>query len=499
MCIMLYKDDVYDSVLDPFDVLNESIYLTIDESTIYSDMIPIIENSRLNTYLTESTYNHIPNTTVILDESDIIEDPTIIQDYTDYVIRPISKRNPQYVFVETCCILWLQEAFDPHKYTSSEPENWGGQGTLSKALGGIHAIVGSTKQNPNYITDADIKNFFQPLEQLIGPIDYNKIDKQKVIKSIINTGGWIGNLKDGSIANLLGYSAKKTSPIPPFLQKFIQSTSQQPIPTTPPVQPQQSTTDKPKLHFSISSILKRKYNINPKDKNAIITKRQKMTDALTDLKELFGEKFDQTKIDAKVLVKSLNKFHHVSNFSDETLFSILGSNPFESEYQGEKAPWEIEQPKERKRNTSLEDQIGKPAESAPNRDITSSNQEPLTTRQIDNTSSYFQRAKNFTLANKKKIGVGVALGLGAAGLYKYISYKLDQKPKSVIAKRIAALRGVYHTWMKKAFNSKHSNVIKRAAAILLQVIDMLLEKLQTGTENIYRAVYKMKRRSSYAI
>ena len=111
--IMLYKEDVYDSVLDPFDVLNESIYLTIDESTIHSDMIPIIENSRLNTYLTESTYNyHIPNTTVILDESDIIEDPTIIQDYTDYVIRPINEQHNEYQYILECIDTWIDNDYD---------------------------------------------------------------------------------------------------------------------------------------------------------------------------------------------------------------------------------------------------------------------------------------------------------------------------------------------------------------------------------------------------
>ena len=112
MYIMLYKDDVYDSVLDPFDVLNESIYLTMDESTIHSDMIPIIENNRLNTYLTESTYNHIPNTTVILDESDIIEDPTITQDYTDYVIRPINEQHNEYQYVLECIDTWIDNDYD---------------------------------------------------------------------------------------------------------------------------------------------------------------------------------------------------------------------------------------------------------------------------------------------------------------------------------------------------------------------------------------------------
>lgn len=503
---MLYTEEyMYDNVINPFDILNEAIYLTIDESTITNDMIPIIQNNRLNTYLIESTYNYIPsNTTVILDEADVIEDPTIINEYNDYVIRPLSKYNSQYIFVETCCYFWLQEAFDPKKYNRSSNNHWDNQNILVQAIYNNPYNHSIQKVDPTNTSDTNIKKYLLPLEALIGPIDINKLDKQKLIKHMKYNQGWIGNSSDGSIAQLLGYSTKKSAPIPPFLQQFILSQNSSASTPQTPVQPQQNQSyqntkqqevakkDNSKLHFSISPIIKRKYNINPRDKNAKITERQKMQDAINDLKELFGDKFDEKKLDSRKLYNALNKHKHVSNFSDETIYNILGDNPFESEYNGEQAPWELKKEKQQSTQTNIS------TISSNNVDNSSSTPE---IRHVNN-QTFIQKSKNYILNNKKKIGVGVALGLGAVGLYKYVSYKLDQKPKSFIAQRIAALRRIYFNWMNKALKVKNyniSNTLRKAASIILQVIDMLLEKLQSVTENIYRKSHNIKRRNSYAV
>jgi hypothetical protein len=72
-----------------------------------------------------------------------------------------------------------------------------------------------------------------------------------------------------------------------------------------------------------------------------------------------------------------------------------------------------------------------------------------------------------------------AAGAGLAGYLAYKQYK--NKPKSVIGKRIAALRKVYTKFMKKAQSAKDSgiaNKLKKVAAKILSVIDKLLEFLQ---------------------
>jgi hypothetical protein len=80
----------------------------------------------------------------------------------------------------------------------------------------------------------------------------------------------------------------------------------------------------------------------------------------------------------------------------------------------------------------------------------------------------------------KKIAAAVAgTALVGAGIYAYQQYK--NKPKSVIGKRIAALRKVYTKFMNKAQSSRDSGVaakLKKIAAKILQVIDKLLGYLQ---------------------
>ena len=92
-------------------------------------------------------------------------------------------------------------------------------------------------------------------------------------------------------------------------------------------------------------------------------------------------------------------------------------------------------------------------------------------------------AGNWVKNNKVKTAVGVGLGAAAigGGIYAYKQYK--NKPRSVIAKRIAALRGVYKKFMLEAQrNPQKANVFKRIAAKILSVIDKLLGYLQNKAD-----------------
>lgn len=82
---------------------------------------------------------------------------------------------------------------------------------------------------------------------------------------------------------------------------------------------------------------------------------------------------------------------------------------------------------------------------------------------------------------------GALLGgtAGAAyGVFKAVqAYR--NKPKSVIAKKIASLRSIYSKWMKRAQSSRDSGIaakLKRGAAKILQVIDKLMAFLQRKTD-----------------
>lgn len=81
-------------------------------------------------------------------------------------------------------------------------------------------------------------------------------------------------------------------------------------------------------------------------------------------------------------------------------------------------------------------------------------------------------------------GVGAAAAIGGLGLaikkgYDYVKAAQD-KPKSWIGQKIAALRKVYQAWMQKAEKGGPGvgAKIKQAAAKLMSIIDALMAKMQ---------------------
>lgn len=186
-----------------------------------------------------------------------------------------------------------------------------------------------------------------------------------------------------------------------------------------------------------------------KDSKGVITNKQSLDDAIADLKKIFGSDLNMHFLNKNRLQELLDKNGHIANLNDVTICNLVGlPNPFNSILPKKAAP---------------------PAN-------------PTVQR-------YLGRAKDALWNNKGKISAGLVAAAGAVGLYKYISHKLDQKPKSAIGKRIAALRHIYTAWMEKAKRSTDSGIavkLRKAAATILQVIDMLLSKIQNSAERTYR-------------
>jgi len=87
-------------------------------------------------------------------------------------------------------------------------------------------------------------------------------------------------------------------------------------------------------------------------------------------------------------------------------------------------------------------------------------------------------SSGMSLGKKAAIGAGVATAIGSS-ILTYRQYQ--NKPKSVIAKRIAALRQTYSKFMsqaQKAPNDGIKNKLKHVAAKILSVIDKLMAFLQ---------------------
>lgn len=97
-------------------------------------------------------------------------------------------------------------------------------------------------------------------------------------------------------------------------------------------------------------------------------------------------------------------------------------------------------------------------------------------------------AKDVLGDNKKDLAIigGSVAAATAAGTLAYKALKASQnKPKSWIAKKIAALRSVYSKWLARAnkeTNANKAGAIKKICAKIMNVIDALMQKLQTAAD-----------------
>ena len=112
----------------------------------------------------------------------------------------------------------------------------------------------------------------------------------------------------------------------------------------------------------------------------------------------------------------------------------------------------------------------------------------------DATKKFHQKrvagfGKDAAISAAKGVGkiaaTAAAVGAAGFGLKKFYNYvtQADHKPASWISQKIAALRSLYYSWMKKAQKGGPGvgAKIKQAAAKLLSIIDALMKKLQHAT------------------
>ena len=543
---MLYKDDVYDSVLDPFDVLNESIYLTIDESTIYSDMIPIIENSRLNTYLTESTYSYIPNTTVILDESDIIEDPTIIQDYTDYIVRPINEQHNEYQYILECIDTWIDNDYDDNLLLEmillESPRT-----KMRITDLGAQEIEKIDKLHQNAIA------YVQGQQKKNDPILLSQIEKLKTnpkfydsTKSDYTGPGWqerhriVDDFNEKHVSNrgtaafsLFDQMQRDSDRLksallsdPRMVRRVVdlsrtKEEEQQKHRRSQSTQARRSSDmflfreqlrkNRDAAERKLNNYTKKCFKIHnvhsinqlPEKEKLIVTILQARFDKASlkydrpDLSDGFLQKYDNQIEKAQNNLRNLNK-----NTKDITA-KVNGTPSQQNTQRSTGSSSSSTSPSQ----DPLGDKKGKPAGTpTPPPNNTPPKQDAPAVPSNNNNQSRLSRATTLMKNNKGKIGLGVGLAVGAGlayknrdklkslaikGLENYQQYK--NRPKSVIAKRIAALRGIYKKFMINAQrNPQKANVFKRMAAKILSVIDKLLHYMQNkadGTNRAYNANY----------
>ena len=539
------------NIINPINLLDRAVYLTESESHINEEMIPIVENRRLNTYLTESAYDYIPNTTIILDESDIIEDPTIVNEYEDYVIRPQSVYSDEYQYVLECISTWIDNGYndsllinlleDQYRYEYTA-EGKAKRDNLYKQKMKLLDDIDSREDYDNRTYGAGL---FRHIQGYVGDRlrRAGETDKPKKYSDLSNdekgylarqaakrkmrqrmAGRMSSQEKNDLSAQIQADYDKQLEQIrsDPRLatrkvnlkrtdleafEKSERSKKQQELKRTKKIKPYTDSYDRAKTRLSKFSkaVADRPYD---KRQGAIIQKlqaRAKMAEERKNYAQLHNGE------DIQKIVKNHNWNHgqpndsegylqaKIKNDDQNAVLAKLRQERLKAKQDAKKAkeqevidkaksssPPQTPQPTKPntpppqqntpkpQSNTPLEDKKGKPAEVKPN---TPPPQQPPSKPQ--STGSNNQNTNNksgLKTWQKGAIGAGAAAAVGA-GIYAYQQYK--NKPRSVIAKRIAALRGIYRKFMVNAQrNPQKAGIFKRIAAKILSVIDKLMSFMQ---------------------
>ena len=327
---MLFKEN---SLSSPFSILDEAIYISEKENMLTEDMIPLVENSRLNTILVDSRYidedtSIGDNVSVVVNEEDAIMNPSILHIADNVVIRPISPFDEEYIICNELCEQWLIQEANDHHYD------------ISYHLGGT-----------------------KPAKPVYDP-----------------------------------------------------------------------------------------YNPDRKFRNT-----DTIDSAMKKLSGIFGSDFNSSFVNKKRLQKLINQHGYIENMNDKDIVDLVGiPSPFNSVVPKKRVPKPM-----KNFLAKLHPEYKPPAPKGP---------------------SFMQK-------NGKRIGIGLAVTAGAAGLAAILLRQIDKRPQTFIGKRIAALRAIYRKWMEKARSLKNTGVaslFKKGSANLLYAIDKLLAYVQNSSENINR-------------
>lgn len=132
---MLFTESQLQMGTDPFIILDEATYLTEAEATLQPQMVPVIENSRLQSYvidfnsirhlseqwgidytdaivsIAEAGGINLDDVCIAIDEADIIEHPEL-STIGPIVVTPLSEDNPEYVLTEYLLEQLMMESED---------------------------------------------------------------------------------------------------------------------------------------------------------------------------------------------------------------------------------------------------------------------------------------------------------------------------------------------------------------------------------------------------
>ena len=133
---MLFKQEDlnrYDPIQEAADILNESVYLTEEESILNVNTVPVVTNERIGAHvvafndverlaedhgvdyitamqaIAEANEIDFDSLATSVPEWKVIADPEVVNELSNVIVAPISSSNPMYQFVEACINAAIEE------------------------------------------------------------------------------------------------------------------------------------------------------------------------------------------------------------------------------------------------------------------------------------------------------------------------------------------------------------------------------------------------------
>lgn len=194
---MLFTEHQLNPSPNPFCILDEAVYLTEEESRRHPQTVPIVENQRIGSgvvgyrdllsvaegydvgleeaLMMVSTYCQIDPSQVVvsIDESDAIEDPSILTEEIPYVISPLSEADQEAAYTRLVLEALTEEglAFDEelcvHLLTEETYEE------LTKLL---NILQDQRNQRGNPLTNDEKKEWRRLIRRVHPDLHQNSVD-----------------------------------------------------------------------------------------------------------------------------------------------------------------------------------------------------------------------------------------------------------------------------------------------------------------------------------
>ena len=448
MTMLFTEEQLYTST-DPFRILDETVYLTKNESAVLPQTIPVVENRRLQAYvidfngvrnlaessgigyldaivaITEADCIAIDQVCIAIDEAELIEDPSLIN-LGPVIIRPLSEYDDEFQFC-----LEVVEA-----YIDTDDEN------LLDIL--LETSIEDTAKMKKMEASSAINNVAHAAE-------VKKLEASSAINNVAHAAE-VKKLKTGSrIKNFIHAAKMKKLAASSKIKNFVNAAKVKRLEASSKIKDLVHAAKMKKLEAG--SKLKQ-LGLNARVKDLAHAAKVKKLEAASKIKDLVhaakmkkleaGSKLKQLGLKAKIKkMEAANAIRGLASTASERIHSAKRS--VQSVVDKAKSKFSsitgigADKPKEEKSSGSL-----------------------------------------------IRTGVGLA-GIGA-GIYAVSNYR--NKPKSVIAKRIAALRKTYAGFMQKAKDAPNEGIknrLKKVASKILGVIDKLLELMQKGADKVSSA------------